>query len=88
MTDRLLDAANTRRPTASERLQNPDAVLTRSDLRDLGWERRAVDTIMRNCETIHLPGYSRPVIKVGAYLAYLAEHTYEAGGDRVRATGV
>jgi hypothetical protein len=31
------------------RLENPEAVLTRTDLRDLGYERRAVDAIFRAC---------------------------------------
>jgi len=72
------------RPSLHDRLQDPNAVLTRTDVRNLGWERRGVDAIFRDCATIHLPGYSRPVIKVDAYLAYLERHTYGAGGDRVR----
>lgn len=71
------------RPTAADRLTNPDAVLTRSDLRELGWERRAVDAIVRGCPAVALPGYSRTVILVRDYLAFLEEHTYR--GDRVRA---
>lgn len=71
------------RPSAVERLANPHAVLTRTDLRTLGWERRGVDAIFRECDTVHVPGYSRPVLLVGDYLAYIAENTYR--GDRVRA---
>ena len=70
------------RPTASDRLANPDAVLTRSDLRTLGWERRAVDTIVRRCPVVAIPGYRRPVIVVRDYLAFLEENTYR--DDRVR----
>jgi hypothetical protein len=70
------------RPAASDRLANPDAVLTRSDLRELGWERRAIDAIVRHCPVVAIPGYSRPVIVVRDYLAFLDESTYR--GDRVR----
>jgi len=35
------------RPTAAERLGNPSAVLSRGDLAELGFERRAVDSIFR-----------------------------------------
>jgi hypothetical protein len=71
------------RLSAAERLTNPDAVLTRSDLRELGWERRAVDAIVRACPAVAIPGYSRTVILVRDYLAFLEQHTFR--GDRVRA---
>lgn len=71
------------RPTAADRLANPDAVLTRSDLRELGWERRAVDAIVRGCPVVAVPGYSRPVVLVRDYLELLERSTYR--GDRVRA---
>jgi hypothetical protein len=70
------------RPPASDRLTNPDAVLTRSDLRELGWERRGIDAIFRRAGVIAVPGYSRPVIRVGDYLAVLEDFTYR--GDRVQ----
>jgi hypothetical protein len=69
------------RPPATERLQHPDAVLTRTDLRELGWERRAVDAIVRGCPAVAIPGYSRTVVLVRDYQAFLAEHTFR--GDRV-----
>jgi hypothetical protein len=72
------------RPTAADRLDNPDAVLSRSDLRALGFERRAIDAIMRGCPVVAIPGYSRPLIRVADFEAFLAEHTY--AGDRVRPT--
>lgn len=72
------------RPSPVERLANPDAVLTRTDLRQLGWERRAVDAIVRGCPAVAIPGYSRTVILVRDYLAFVEEHTYR--GDRVRPT--
>lgn len=70
------------RPSPAERLANPDAVLTRTDLRELGWERRAVDAIVRGCPAVAIPGYSRTVVLVRDYQAFLAEHTFR--GDRVR----
>ncbi len=72
------------RPPASERLANPDALLTRGDLAELGLERRAVDAVFRALPVVALPGYSRPLIRVADYRALLEASTYR--GDRVRAT--
>lgn len=72
------------RPSAADRLENTEAVLSRSDLRELGYERRAVDAIFRGCAVISVPGYARPLIRVGDFRAFLAEHTY--AGERVRPT--
>jgi hypothetical protein len=58
-------------------------VLSRSDLRELGYQRRAVDAIFRACPVVVLPGYSRPVIRVSDYLNLIREHTFN-GRDRVR----
>jgi hypothetical protein len=69
--------------SAAGRLANPDAVLSRSDLRELGYERRAVDAIFRGCAVVSLPGYSRPLIRVRDYLAFLESNTYD-GRTRVR----
>jgi hypothetical protein len=71
------------RPSATERLENPDAFLSRTDLRELGLERRAVDAIFRACKVIVLDGYSRPLLKVADYLAYLERCTHD-GRTRVR----
>jgi hypothetical protein len=68
--------------SAVERLEQPDAFLSRTDLRELGLERRAVDAVFRACPVIALPGYSRPLIRVRDYEAFIAEHTYAR--DRVR----
>lgn len=73
---------STRSP-ASERLANPDAVLTRTDLAELGYERRAVDAIFRACPVESWPGYSRPMIRVADFLEWRERATYR--GDRVRA---
>jgi hypothetical protein len=70
------------RPSPAARLSNPEAVLSRSDLAELGYERRAVDAIFRACPVVSLPGYSRPLIRVADFCDFLAEHTY--AGDRVR----
>jgi hypothetical protein len=69
--------------TAADRVTNPDAVLSRSDLRELGYERRAVDAIFRSCPVVALPGYSRPLIRVADYLTFLEANTYD-GRTRVR----
>jgi hypothetical protein len=71
------------RPPARVRLANPEAFLTRTDLRELGLERRAVDAVFRACPVVFLPGYSRPLIRVADFLALLEASTYR--DDRVRA---
>jgi hypothetical protein len=70
------------RPSAAERLANADAYLSRTDLRELGLERRAVDAVFRACPIVAFPGYRRPLIRVADYNAFVAEHTYR--GDKVR----
>lgn len=72
------------RPTAAERLTRPGAVLSRTDLRELGWERRGVDAIFRELDVIVVPGYSRPVIRASDYVELLERCRY--GRDRVRPT--
>jgi hypothetical protein len=71
VSDRLVD-----------RLAHPDAFLSRSDLRELGLERRAVDAIFRAAEIVVLPGYSRPLITVEKYRRVIEASTYK--GDSVR----
>jgi hypothetical protein len=72
-------------PTAAELLERPGALLTRSHLRELGLGRNAVDAVFRALPVVALPGYTRPMIRVADYLAYLDEHTYR--DDRVRPIG-
>src|SRR5215207_4693757 len=67
---------------AAELLETPGALLSRTHLRELGLERRAVDAVFRALPVVALPGYSRPLVRAEDYLAFLAEHTYR--GDRVR----
>jgi hypothetical protein len=74
----------TARPSAAELLDRPGAVLSRTDLRELGWERRAVDAIFRQLDVIFLPGYKRGHVRREDYLALLESSTYR--GDRVRPT--
>jgi hypothetical protein len=70
------------RPSAAERLANPDAFLSRTDLRALGLERRAVDAVFRALPIVALPEYSRPLVRVRDYLELVERSTYN--GDRVR----
>ena len=72
------------RPTAAELLQTEGALLTRTHLRELGLERRAVDAVFRACPVVVLPGYSRLMIRVADYIELVERSTYR--GDRVRAT--
>ena len=65
-------------------LQTPGALLTRSHLRELGLERRAIDAVFRALPIVALPGYSRPLIRVEEYHELVDEHTYR--DDRVRPT--
>jgi hypothetical protein len=71
-------------PVPSERLHNPDALLSRTDLRELGLERRAVDAVFRELAVVVFPGYSRPLVRVADYLELVERSTYR--GDRVRPT--
>jgi len=73
------------RPSASELLATPGALLTRSHFRELGLERRAIDAVFRECTIVLLPGYSRPMVRREDYLALLDGSTYcDRCGDRVR----
>ena len=70
------------RPPAADRLANPDAFLTRGDLRQLGLERRAVDAVFRALPSVAFPGYARPMIQVRDYLELVERSTF--GADQVR----
>jgi hypothetical protein len=67
---------------AERLLELPDALLTRSHLRALGLERRAIDAVFRALPVVALPGYSRPLIRARDYVELVAANTY--CGDRVR----
>jgi hypothetical protein len=70
------------RLSAAELLDQSDALLTRTHLRELGLERRAVDAVFRACPTVVLPGYSRPLIRASDYRYLLERCTHD--GTRVR----
>lgn len=71
-----------KRPSATDLLAKPDALLTRSDLRELGLERRAVDAVLRALPVVALPGYSRPLVRVEDYRKLVERNTFR--DDRVR----
>ncbi len=71
-------------PPPRNRLADPAAFLSRTDLRELGLERRAVDAVFRTLDVVVLPGYSRPLVKVADYLELLERCTY--GANQVRPT--
>ena len=60
---------------ATELLETPGALLTRTHLRELGLERRAIDAVFRKLPVVALPGYSRPMISAEKYLE-LIERTH------------
>jgi hypothetical protein len=70
-------------PSACTLLATPGALLSRSHLRELWLERRAVDAVFRACDVVVLPGYSRPLVRVADYLALLERSTHD-GATRVR----
>lgn len=72
----------TRRPSSARLLETPGALLTRTHLRELGLERRAIDAVFRKLPIVALPGYARPMIHAEQYLELVEQHTY--CDDRVR----
>lgn len=68
--------------TVQELLENPEALLTTSHLRELGLPRRAIDAVLRACPVVVLPGYRRPLVRVADYLELRERSTYR--DDRVR----
>jgi hypothetical protein len=88
VTEALLDEeAKSRRPSPAELLATPGAHMHRTDFRNLGFERRAIDVIFRECPNVKLPGYSRPYVVSDDVRALLDGCTYcDRCGDRVRPT--
>jgi hypothetical protein len=88
------------RPTPADRLGNADAVLTRSDLKELGYERRAVDAIFGSLSGdppsgllaaaragCRLPGLPRGVhVERGSGAALVAWRDRAATGGRAAVT--
>jgi hypothetical protein len=81
-TEAAVDAGARHHAAATELLETPGALLTRTHLRELGLERRAIDAVFRKLPVVALPGYSRPMISAEKYLELIDEHTY--CDDRVR----
>lgn len=71
-----------RKPSASELLATPGALLIRTHLRELGLERRAVDAVFRALPVVVLPGYLRPMIRVEDYQSLIERSSFD--NDRVR----
>ena len=65
-----------------ERLAMPEALLSRTDLAELGLPRRGVDAVFRALDVVVLPGYSRPMVRVEDYLELVERSTFR--DDRVR----
>ncbi|HEY3576452.1 MAG TPA: hypothetical protein VGK68_00480 [Gaiellaceae bacterium] len=80
-TARLAKRAS-QRSSAVELLKTPGALLTRTHLRGLGLERRAVDAVFRALPIVALPGYSRPMVRAEDYVELIECNTYR--DDRVR----
>lgn len=70
--------------SCQEKLADVPHLISRTDLRDLGLERRAIDAVFRALPVVKLPGYSRPLIKLADYLQLVEACTYR--DDRVRPT--
>jgi hypothetical protein len=69
-------------PSATELLQTPGALLTRSHLRQLGLGRSAVDAVFRRLPVVVFPGSTRPHVRREDYLALVDTSTYNE--SRVR----
>jgi hypothetical protein len=65
-----------------ELLRTPGALLTRTHLRELGLERRAIDAVFGALPIVVLPGYSRPMVRAEDYLELVKRSTHH--DDRVR----
>jgi hypothetical protein len=71
------------RPLAADLLHREGALLSRTDLRELGLERRAIDSVFRALPIVVLPGYSRPLVRADDYRRLLDDCTFR-DGERVR----
>ncbi len=78
----IVGRRDSRQPSPAKLLETPGALLTRSHLRGLGLERRAIDTVFRALPVVALPGYSRPMIRADEFLELVEQYTYR--DDRVR----
>jgi hypothetical protein len=69
-------------PPTSGLLARPEALLSRSDLRELGLGRRAVDAVFRALPVVAFFGYVRPLVRVEDYRELVERNTFR--DDRVR----
>ncbi len=76
------DEPSRKHPPATELLARPEALLSRSDLRELGLGRRAVDAVFRALPVVAFPGYARPLVRVEDYRELVERNTFR--DDRVR----
>lgn len=81
-TRQTTDPSVRRHPLPNELLAVPEAMLTRTRLRELGLERRAVDAVFRALPVVALPGYSRPMVRVDDFRELVESYTFR--DDRVR----
>jgi hypothetical protein len=65
------------KPTASELLETPGALLTRSHLRELGLGRAAIDAVFGKLNVVVFPGSRRPHVRREDYLALVKASTYD-----------
>jgi hypothetical protein len=72
------------RPTAATLVETPGALLSRSHLRELGLERRAIDAVFRELPVVALPGYSRTMVRAEDFAGLVERCTFR--DDRVRPT--
>ena len=75
----MIIAVGRHRPSGSP---TPDALLSRTDLRELGPRAPSRRRRLPRLPTVHLPGYSRPLLRVSDYLEPLERSTYD--GEWVR----
>jgi len=82
------EATPSPRSSAAERLENPEAFLTRTDLAELGLTRTMIDGVIREITrtegVVFFPGTQRPAVRVASFRALVERSTYR--GDRVRPT--
>lgn len=72
------------KPSVADLLRTDGALLSRSHLRELGLERRAIDAVFGQLNNVMLPGYSRPHVRAEDYRALLDRCSYRP--DQVRPT--
>jgi hypothetical protein len=78
----VVDPTVRHHPVATDLLATPEALLTRTHLRELGLERRAVDAVFRALPVVALPGYSGPMVRAQDYIELVQRNTFR--DDRVR----